>query len=388
MHDHPRRTPDLPAALALLLFLAPVWADTIVYRAESGKQPKHDVTVSEETSTKITWAPTGSKSTKDETSFDVDFVDYIDASDEFKRAMGYYRKGSWYDAIRNFETALKDARAPIEEDEFPTVRRWWVEQYANYYLGECHRERGARQADEYEKAELNFQAVIDITPPSRFLGQAMVGLARVKAATGDSAAALQLLDQVLDLAAKREIAPYISAEALLARAEMNRAAGNSSQAASDYRQLAETLSSSQPDEAMRYRLAAAFTLLDAGNDSAARGDFEAIQKAYPDSGLAQAGASNGMGMIALKRGQAQEAAEAFAHTLAYHGAYPLEYERALKGMADAVRELGSKQKNGDDLAADLIRELRMRNPKSPLLEGELDTGDGRNRGSREDEDEE
>lgn len=370
---HTKHAPITLSLLALAFFLAPAQADTIIYRPESGKSPKKNVTVKSETAKEVTYAPEGTTRTRTDSSHDIEFIEYHDAPDAYTRALGYYRRGSWYDARRFFDetlAAVLDEEANLRDDEYPSVRYWWVKQYCNYYLAECHRERAARNPQEMADAIEHYEAVLELDPPSRLMGDALVGLARAYAGDEDLAKAIETLEQAIQKADRKDIAPRYRLEAMRVRAELQERAGDHRAAAADYRELASAVSAEEPKRAMRYRLASAFAMLEGGDSSGARSAFERLRDQHKDSSLAQAGANNGLAMIALANGDAVQAREAFGTTLALYGSHSTEYERALKGMAEAIRALGSSEAQGEELANQYIRELRARNPKSPLLEGE------------------
>jgi tetratricopeptide (TPR) repeat protein len=357
------------ALLCALTLTGAVCADTIIYRPETGKQVKRGVTMRSEGAKVISWYPAGSTKAREESAFEVALIEYDDAPDEYRRGLGYYTKGSWYDAIRNFEKALTIANRPVAEDEIPPVRAWWVNQYANYYLGECYRERAHRHPDEFPKAEAHYRKVTELDPRPRLWGDAMIGLGRTLAAQSKYREALDAFQEVADLASRREIAPYLAMAARVAKAETHELAGDHSSAASDYERLARDVAEEQPELALSYSLKSAFALLSAGSTSRARRAFEDLQSQYPDSSIAQAGAWNGLGEIALERGEARQAREAYGHTIALYGAASEEYERALAGMVRALRAIGSREEGSQELAASYLEELRHRDQRSPFLEG-------------------
>jgi TolA-binding protein len=93
---------------------------------------------------------------------DVKEVLYHDAPQSFRNGVGLMNSKKFKDAIESFEKALKA----------PNVRDW-IQVYARYHLGQCHRQLGMEDPSHFDTAVEQFDKLLKANPTTRFLPHAL-----------------------------------------------------------------------------------------------------------------------------------------------------------------------------------------------------------------------
>jgi tetratricopeptide (TPR) repeat protein len=118
-------------------------------------------------------------------------IQYGDAPFAFREAEQHRDQGRYDEAIRLYETALKDQVCK---------RPWWLHPNCKYKIALCHLE-----ADELDDAEKTFRSVISEHAESRWVLDAMLGLGRVQFDRKKYANAITQFDELAQLAARKNL---------------------------------------------------------------------------------------------------------------------------------------------------------------------------------------
>ncbi len=375
MHRH--RVPVLAlAALSAAAVLAPAVAcaqepaplvDTLTVQEGAARRTRPGVVESYDHDTFV--VTVGGKKTTFAAADVVD-VQWGDAPRSYENGMRALASNNGEEARRAFEEALR-------EKEARTDLRPWIVEYANAGLGEAWYLLGIKDAANYDKATAAFTVARQANAKSPILDRILLGLGQASAAQKKYDAALEAATQ-LQTAARTAKRPLWEIEAVLFRAGVNEAKGNTAGATGDYDEVirvADSHAASAKDESLRNRLQRSsviaavrkgWVIVDKAEKSKAAADFEAARgyfqglsgKHGKDPRVAAA-TSNALGVIQFAAGNTKEALRQFQTTEVRHFAVPEEVARALFYQALCHEKLGNQEAR-----ADRVKDLVEYHPKS------------------------
>lgn len=125
-------------------------------------------------------------------------VRYADAPFAFREAEQHREQGRYDEAIRLYETALKDQVCK---------RTFWLYPNCRYYIALCHLEDGS--ADALKAASTAFEALLAQHADTRFKPDAILGLGRIHFEQKDYRSAIRRFDELAQLAAAKNFEEWL-----------------------------------------------------------------------------------------------------------------------------------------------------------------------------------
>jgi tetratricopeptide (TPR) repeat protein len=344
----------------------PQYKDVISHTSPRGTVRIADVEVLSESYEKVEWkSRTGAAQSRPAN--EVISIVYGDSPRDFETGMEAWRTGRYADAIKQFQ----DAVLAVQQE----TARPWCSSRSKAFIGDSKRhlaERSKNPAAEFVGAVQVLEEAHKEEPKSPILDMVLTSLARAQAGAGQHDRAVKTLDE-LTAAARAAQKPLWEAEARLTRGSILERKGDIAGAAQEYADLAQycqTAASPLPAgsetrtsiERMRTRglvlqAWAAYARAEKsradGDISTARGMFDRLVSETGGAEAGKAAARNGQGALALLKGDAKAALEAFLEVEVLRFAVPEEVTRALWYKAQAYGVLGNA-KGKDAALKDLV----------------------------------
>lgn len=351
------RTPrHVPLKLnVVILLLAAAWGraavaagrDTVLLK---NRQPAAGLTVLREGYDKVE-ADRDGDGKADET-FPADAVTnvtYHDAPMSFRQGAASFRLGRFKEAAEYFSKALS------EKD----VRSFWLQQHANYFIGECRRQLAQKNKKLLAEARQAYERVIETVPDGRLVPFAIRGIGLCRMAEGKLDAARREFEK---LSAQDKFGKTWTLRAKLLLAQIHSKAGKHKEAQKLCDEVMKmTRAAHHADlrrEATRTR---ADVLTAAGEYAKAREIFLQIARETDERDVkAKARLYNAIGDCFLGEKRTREALLAYLRVRVLYFKDRDELPRALYGAARCFTIL-RKSKEADELVTLLMKE----HPDSP-----------------------
>jgi len=253
---------------------------------------------------------------------DVATVTYGDAPMSFRRGALDYR-------MRRYEDAAEKLDAALEER---SVRQFWLQQRANFMLGECRRRLSMNDPRLLAKARAAYEQVVAKVPDGRWAPNAIEGIGRCLLAEGDVAGAQRQFEKLV------ETRKYGDEWMVRGNLWMARALSKAGKHEEALALCADTLKDAESADLKRYMIEAALTraelLMPTGKHQEAEEAFVKIARdADARDVIAKAKAYNGVADALLATNRTKEALLAYLRVRVLYFKAADELPRALYGSA-------------------------------------------------------
>ena len=119
---------------------------------------------------------------------DIATVSYGDAPMSFREGLLDYRMRRYEEAVGKFEKAVEE----------PGVRQFWLQQHANYMLGECRRRLAMNDPQLLAKARAAYEQVVEKVPDGRWAPNAIEGIGICLLQEGDAEGARGRFEKLIE----------------------------------------------------------------------------------------------------------------------------------------------------------------------------------------------
>jgi len=279
-------------------------------------------------------------------------VTYGDAPMSFRQGSVFFRQDRFREAAEYFEKALNE----------PGVRAFWLQQHANYFLGECRRRMGETDKALLLEARRAYAQVIVKVPDGRLVPFALRGLGLCWLEEGQLEEARREFEKLRD---EQRFGPRWALRAKILLASVSSREGKHSEAMALCDEAlkalaAEATAKKSSDLVREARLAQAEVLTAAGEYAQAREVYTQIASDTDERDIrTRARAYNSIGDCFLREGRTREALLAFLRVRILYFEARDELPRALYGAAVCFSALKEPER-----ARELVQLLQKEYPNS------------------------